>query len=202
MRPSRPDAGRVPPAAAPLSRRIPVDLVARAAARAAVLIPVAALVLTSVSPAGARESDLSQPIDVSADRSEYDQRAGTQTLIGNVEIRQGTMLITADRVAISLENAKLARIEGTGSPIRFEQENDDGETVEGEAGAIDYNATDGTLVLSGGATFTQPGQSLSSERIAVDARTQKVSAEGGSGSDGEKGRVSIRLDAPPGNEGR
>lgn len=157
---------------------------------------VAALALGLAAPSNARESDFTQPIDVSADRSEYDQRAGTQTLIGNVEIRQGTMLITADRVAISLADAKLARIEGTGSPIRFEQENEDGEMVAGEAGAIDYDATSGTLVLSGGATLTQPGQSLASERIAFDARTQTVSAEGGDG-EGGKGRVSIRLDAPP-----
>jgi len=176
MRPSHPDAGRVPPAAARV-----------------ILLGAALLAATT---AVARESDFSQPIDVSADRSEFDQRAGTQTLIGDVEVRQGTMLITADRVAISLKDAKLARIEGTGSPIRFEQENEAGEKVSGEAGAIDYDATDGTLVLSGGATFSQPGQSLSSERIAVDARTQKVSAEGGEAGDGTRGRVSIRLEAP------
>jgi len=154
---------------------------------------VLAASLLAASPVTARESDLREPIDVSADRSEYDQRSGTQTLIGNVEIRQGTMRISAEQVAISLSGGKLARIEGSGSPIRFEQENDDGEKITGEASTIDYDATDGTLVLAGGATLSQPGQSLSSERIAFDARSQKVRAEGG----GNEGRVTIRLDAPP-----
>ena len=192
MRPSRPDAGRAPSSAAARRSRI----------AAPIALSIALLGALAAAPVAALESDLTQPIDVSADRSEYDQRAGTQTLIGNVEIRQGTMRITADRVAISLAGGRLARIEGSGSPIRFEQQAEDGGTVTGEAGEIDYDAADGTLVLSGGATFTQPGQRLSSERIAFDARTQTVSAEGGSGDDGRKGRVSIRLDAPPGADGR
>ena len=152
-------------------------------------------VLSMTSPAYARESDLLQPIDVSADRSEYDERAGTQTLIGNVEISQGTMRIRADRVAITLTNFKLTRIEGNGKPIRFEQENETGGLIKGEASKISYDATTGQLVLSGGATLSQPGQSLSSERIAFDAKTQTVKAEGGE----NKGRVSIRI-APPSND--
>ena len=79
----------------------------------------------------ARESDLQQPIDVSADRSEYDDKAGTQKLIGNVEIRQGTMRITADTIAITLKDNALSRIDGTGSPIRYEQENEKGELLKG-----------------------------------------------------------------------
>ena len=180
MRPPLPDAGRRP----------------RIRASAA----LAASLLLLAGTALARDSDFGQPIDVNADRAEYDQRAGTQTLIGNVEIRQGTIRITADRVTISLGKSRFARIEGSGSPIRFEQENEAGETIVGEASRIAYDATDATLVLSGGARLSQPGQSLESERIAFDARTQAVSAEGsGTAEDGtgKKGRVSIRLDAPP-----
>jgi len=190
MRPSLPDAGRAP------------RLTDRASARAALALAAASLVVGP--PALARESDFTQPIDVSADRSEYDQRAGTQTLIGNVEIRQGTILITAERVTIALQDAKLANIEGSGSPIRFEQENEAGETVRGESSEISYDAIENLLVLSGGATLAQPGQRLSSERIAFDARSQTVSAEGGpgTGSAGKKGRVSIRLDAPPSDRNR
>ncbi len=140
----------------------------------------------------ARESDLDQPIDVSADRSEYDDRAGTQLLIGNVEIRQGTMRITADEIAITLENNALSRIDGKGSPIKFEQENEAGELMRGEAGEISYNAIEGTLVLSGTAKLVQPRRNLTSERIEFNVKTQRVSAEGSK----ESGRVTIRLEAP------
>lgn len=140
----------------------------------------------------ARESDLSQPIDVRADRSEFDERAGTQTLSGNVEISQGSMRIRADRIVIELENNALSTITGTGEPIRFEQENELGELMQGEAGRIRYDAQAGTLILEGQATLSQPRQQLVSERITFDARTQKVSAEGGP----QEGRVSIQIQPP------
>lgn len=149
--------------------------------------------LIVVSPSlHARESDLTQPIDVRADRSEFDEKAGTQTLQGNVEISQGTLKINAEQIAIALKDNALHTISGTGTPIRFQQENEAGELMRGEAGKILYDAIAGTLTLEGSATLSQPRQNLVSERIVFDARTQKVKAEGG----GDTGRVNIQI-LPP-----
>lgn len=149
--------------------------------------------LIVVSPSlNARESDLTQPIDVRADRSEFDEKAGTQTLKGNVEISQGTLKINAEQIAIALKDNALHTISGTGTPIRFQQENEAGELMRGEAGKILYDAIAGTLTLEGSATLSQPRQNLVSERIVFDARTQKVKAEGG----GDTGRVNIQI-LPP-----
>jgi len=139
----------------------------------------------------AKTGDESQPIDVSADRSEYDDKAGIQRLIGNVEIVQGSMKIRADEIAIHLKDNRLAKIEGNGSPIRFEQLNDLNETIVGEANSIDYNAADGTLILAGEARLQQPRQELNSSRIVFNSRAQTVKAEGGN-----QGRVSIRIQPP------
>lgn len=145
--------------------------------------------------ASARENDLARPVDVSADRSEFDERAGTQVLEGNVDIRQGTMRIRAQRIEIRLVEGRLASIEGSGAPVRFEQEDDAGEPMRGEARRIRYDAVAGNLVLEGGATLSRPRQELKSERITFDARTQKVSAEG-DGGQGDGGRVNIRIEPP------
>lgn len=144
------------------------------------------------SLAMARQSDLEQPIDIRADKSEFDEIAGTQTLTGNVEITQGSMRITADRIAIALKNNALSTITGTGSPIHFEQQNEAGELMSGEAQRISYDALAGTLILEGKATLSQPKQELVSERITFNARSQKVSAEGGPSA----GRVSIQIQPP------
>lgn len=163
------------------------------------LILLSALVIMTLAlsvPASARESDLSKAIDVRADRSEFDEKAGVQTLTGNVEITQGTMKIVADSVAISLQNNALSKIVGKGSPIRFQQENEAGELMQGQAQRIEYNAVNGTLVLKGSATLKQPRQNLVSEQITFDSRTQKVSAEGG----GNTGRVSIQIQPPAGRK--
>lgn len=152
-----------------------------------------ATVLLSAPLTGmARQSDLTQPIDVRADASEFDEKAGLQTLTGNVQITQGTMQISADFIAISLKNNALSKIEGRGSPIRFVQENEAGELMRGEANEIIYDALNGTLVLKGSASLSQPRQNLTSEKITFDAQTQKVSADGG----GEQGRVSIQIQPP------
>ena len=151
------------------------------------------LILTGLNHfALARQNDLEQPIDIRADKSEFDEKAGTQTLTGNVEITQGSMRITADRIAITLKNNALSTITGTGSPIHFEQQNEAGELMSGEAQRISYDALAGTLTLEGKATLSQPKQELVSERITFNARTQKVSAEGGP----TAGRVSIQIQPP------
>ena len=143
-------------------------------------------------PALARQSDLKQPIDIRADKSEFDEKAGRQTLTGNVEITQGSLRITADSIAIALKDNALSTITGTGSPIHFEQQNEAGELMTGEAQRISYDALAGTLILEGKATLSQPKQELVSERITFNARTQKVSAEGGP----QAGRVSIQIQPP------
>lgn len=149
------------------------------------------LISLLVATVQAKDGDENQPIDVNADRSEYDDKAGIQRLIGNVEIVQGSLKITAQEIAIHLKDNRLARIEGSGNPIRFEQLNNADESIVGEANAIDYNAIDGTLILTGAATLKQPRQELNSDRIVFNSRAETVQADGG-----DKGRVSIRIQPP------
>ena len=165
------------------SARAPVILLC-----AGILMLVTALINSSVQ---ARQSDFTQPIFINADRTEYDEKTGVQIWSGNVEMSQGTMEIRADRITITLRDNKLSRVQGSGSPIEFQQENEAGELVKGNANSIDYNAETNSLALSGSATLTQPGQRLQSERIVFDINRQKVSAEGGN-----NGRVSIQIQPP------
>ncbi len=139
-----------------------------------------------------RLSDRNQPIDVRADSSEFDEKAGVQTLTGNVQITQGSMKISADFIAISLKDNALSKIEGRGSPILFSQENEAGELMQGEASSIIYDAINGILTLKGAASLSQPKQSLTSETITFNTLTQKVSADGGE----NNGRVSIQIQPP------
>ena len=108
-----------------------------------------AIVVPSIATAA--ESDFSQPIDVSADRSEYNQKTGKQLLSGNVEIRQGSMLTKADSIDVVLADNKLSKIEGQGSPITFQQLNEEGELVTGSCDSISYDAVNGVLTMTGNA---------------------------------------------------
>ena len=127
--------------------------VASLSAQSLRLLAFACLTGLVLTTGHARQSDLTKAIDVRADKSEFDEKAGTQTLSGNVEITQGTMKIKADQIAISLKDNALSKIEGTGTPIQFEQENEQGELMQGEAKRIIYNALEGTLILQGSANL-------------------------------------------------
>ena len=143
------------------------------------------------STAIAAESDFSQPIDVSADRSEYNEKTGKQSLSGNVEIRQGSILINADSIEVILKDNKLSVIEGRGSPITFQQQNELGELITGSCDRISYDALNGILTLQGNAHLKQPKQELRSESIKFNSISQSVVAEGG-----ESGRVTITIQPP------
>ncbi|PID62736.1 MAG: lipopolysaccharide transport periplasmic protein LptA [Gammaproteobacteria bacterium] len=177
--------------------RIPLMRLTLPSIRAATLL--AAAVLAATAPLAAREGDSEQPINVSANRSEYNERSGTQILRGNVEITQGSMRIRADEIIVTLADGALGKVEGSGSPVRFEQENDAGELMQGSARRIVYDAIAGTLILSGGATLSQPRQKLDSESITFDTRSQTVKAEG-NGSEGSGGRVSLQIRPPTSDE--
>ncbi len=159
----------------------------------AVLVTLVLSILVH-SAAIARTSDFSQAIDIQADRSEFNEKAGTQTLSGNVVISQGTMSIKAQSIEVTLKDNKLSLIEGTGSPISFEQENDQGELVRGQCDNIVYDAKNGQLTLIGNATLSEPKQNLSSDRIVFDSIKQTVVATGG-----QTGRVSITIQPPDSN---
>jgi lipopolysaccharide export system protein LptA len=156
------------------------------------LLPAVMLVaLLFADKSLARTGDFQQPIDVKADRSEFNEKLGVQRLSGNVVIAQGTLKINAESIQIKLKDYRLSSIEGNGSPIRFEQQNDAGELISGEANSLVYDALQGRLTLSGAATLSEPKQNLRSERIVFDAVRQTVIAEGG-----DSGRVSITIQPP------
>ncbi|MDO6460287.1 lipopolysaccharide transport periplasmic protein LptA [Granulosicoccaceae sp. 1_MG-2023] len=158
-------------------------------------ILTALFLLTCSLAALARQSDFSQMIDVQAERSEFDERTGMQTLIGNVVITQGSMKISADRIDVTVADGKLATISGTGSPIRFQQENEQGELVTGECEQITYDARKASLLMIGNARLSQPDREMTGDRIEFDSKTQKVRADGGN-----NGRVQIRIQPPPEQE--
>ncbi len=139
----------------------------------------------------ARKSDFSQAIDVQADSSEFDERRGIQILRGNVNITQGSMTIQADEITVELLHGKLGRITGKGSPIIFQQENEEGALVTGRCNELIYETQNARLVLIGKASLKQPNQELSGNRIEFDSKTQKVKADGG-----KSGRVTIRIQPP------
>ena len=132
--------------------------------------------------------DFTKPINVQADNAVYDERAGTQTLSGNVEVSQGSMSISADRIEIEIKNGTLYRITGTGSPIRFQQMTLDNQLITGQCEELVYNTATSEITFIGNANFERPGQRLSGHSIEYNLSALTFKAAGS-----DSGRVNITL---------
>lgn len=136
----------------------------------------------------AQSDDHTKPINVQADTSVYDDRRGTQTLSGNVEVTQGSMSISADTIEIEIRDGTLFRITGTGSPIRFQQMTPNNELIKGECNEISYNTATTEITFRGNANFERPGQKLTGDTIEYNLSELTFKAAGNN-----KGRVNITL---------
>ena len=136
--------------------------------------------LTVASPLTyARKSDAEQPVVVTAKRSEYSEAEQRQTLTGDVVIKQGSLLIHADKVIVYLKDGAMDRVDANGEPATYQQLDEEGQLIEGESLLVKYNAATGQLVLIGKAKLRNPSQFLSGERIDYNTNTQAAAADGG-----------------------
>ncbi len=141
--------------------------------------------------AHALESDRQQPLKVDAQQTEGSLGDGATVLKGQVEIRQGSLLITADEAEVIKNEGKVTRVTFTGSPATLEQEIEEQGMVNAEANRITYEVSAGTVKLAGKADVNHPQYQISGDVLTYDLDTQHFE---GSGSDSGDGRISIRLE--------
>lgn len=147
--------------------------------------------LMSFGPAHALQSDREQPLDLWSQGSKGSLGDGETVLIGQVEIRQGSLLILADEAKALKKDGKVIRVTFTGSPATLEQEIEEQGMVNAQANRITYEVKDGTVELAGAADVTHPQYSISGEVLTYDLDTQHFE---GTGSDSGDGRLNIRLE--------
>lgn len=164
------------------------------------LIVLCCLLLVVSGSAHALKTDRQQPLDVNADSSDGTLGDGVATLRGNIEIRQGTLLIRADVAHVEKVEGKVSRIELTGGPVQLQQEIEEQGLVTAQAGQMEYEVASGIVTLNGEADVVHPQYHISGEVLVYDLNLQHFQGSG----DGENGRIRILLDPEmiPGNEDR
>lgn len=150
---------------------------------------LAALLVATAGPVLARSSDRNQPMEIDAGRTNYSINESQPTVLSDgVHIVQGTLDIHSSRAEIRQRNGEPVRVVLTGSPVKLDQELDNGSPMNATAARIEYNLVDEVLVLTGNVHITQPDNSLASERVVYNMRTGQVTG-GGDGA----GRVHLRI---------
>jgi len=149
-----------------------------------------AVMLLLVCPAAyALKSDRQQPLDIRADASDGTLGDGTATLRGNVEIRQGTLLIRSDVARVERVEGRVRRFELDGAPVHLQQEIEEEGLVQAEARKVEYEVATGIVTLTGGADVEHPQYHISGDVLRYDMNEQHFTGSGGEAD----GRIKIRM---------
>jgi lipopolysaccharide export system protein LptA len=135
------------------------------------------------------KSDRQQPLDIRADASDGTLGDGTATLRGNVEIRQGSLLIRSDVARVERIEGRVRRFELDGSPVHLQQEIEEEGLVEAEARKVEYEVATGIVTLTGNADVEHPQYHISGEVLRYDMNEQHFTGRGGEAD----GRIKIRM---------
>ncbi|MBZ0329063.1 lipopolysaccharide transport periplasmic protein LptA [Halomonas sp. ANAO-440] len=148
-------------------------------------------------PVLAQQRDADQPIEVEADQLDLDDTAGTAVYTGDVDIRQGTMQLTGNRVEIRRNQAgELTRAIATGERAYIEQQPDPDEpVVRGWGRTIIYHVAERRVELIDRAELHQRGDTFDGGYLEyfLDRRVVQARAE----SEGVEGRQRIRMTLQP-----
>ncbi len=131
-------------------------------------------------PAYALPEDKNQPIDLTADTAEYDQKTGISIYRGNVKLVQGTFVLQAKEARVYLVNGELSRVEATGQPVQFQyQPSANKELIKGQGKKVEYRPATHKVVVSGNAHFIQAGDELNGEVMEYDVLNNVIKATAG-----------------------
>lgn len=122
--------------------------------------------------------DSEKPVEISADRTEFDNSKQQHTLSGNVQITQGSMQIDADEITLQLKNGEITEINGKGRPLLYSITDNDGKPLKASARKIIYRPIDSKLSLLGNATLSRPDRELTGERIDYNISSARINAQG------------------------
>jgi len=155
------------------------------------VLSMAGMILLALpAPLPALQTDRQQPLEVNADTTDGTLGDGMATLKGNVEIRQGSLLIRANIAEVEKVDGRVRRFELNGTPVHLQQEIENEGLVSAEALKIDYVVATGIVTLTGAADVVHPQYHISGEVLEYDMNTQHFKGSGGDGN----GRIRIRLD--------
>jgi lipopolysaccharide export system protein LptA len=137
-----------------------------------------------------------EKIYIDADYMQLNIETGYSVYIGNVNIKQGELILTGDKVTIQQSKKEVERITVTGKPAHYNHITDKGENIQAESEKMVYTASENKLVMTINANLKQPDHQVSSQKIVYDTEKKIVIAgdkrETSTGSD-NKQRVNITL---------
>ena len=135
-----------------------------------------------------------QPIEIEAESVIVDETSGFNEFSGNAEVRQGSLLMTAELIQVQTNAEGVETMKATGTldnPAKYiqSQENQT-RLIEATATLITYDVNEGMIFLVGNAYLVQGFDSFSGDTLTYDINNDKVIVKGSE--DGTK-RVKFKI---------
>ncbi len=129
-------------------------------------------------PALALKTDTQQPMTVTSDNQAVDINTNTVTLTGNVVVKQGSILVHADRATIVRPGGQSGKeiVEGFGNPVTFYQMQDNGKPIQGHSLKVRYEVDKDLITLTGKAYLQQLDSNVTGDRITYLVQQQQMQA--------------------------
>lgn len=130
--------------------------------------------------AAAESSDRDQPIDLEADSVIVDDAKETSTYIGNVILKQGTLVIKADKLIVKEDKNGFQHSTSLGNPTTFKQKRTGkNEWLKGSALRIEYDGRMDKVKLFEKAWVKRGEDIVHGDYIMYDAIAEYAEVKGG-----------------------
>ena len=126
--------------------------------------------------------DANQPIEIEADSVIVDEISGFNEFLGDAEVRQGSLLITAELIQVqtNIDGVDTMIAKGTiEKPAKYTQSQENqARYIEATADLITYDVNEGMVFLEGNAYLIQGFDSFSGDSLNYDINNDKVIVKG------------------------
>jgi len=143
----------------------------------------------------AEQADRQKPVQMEADRVTVDDINQTSTFEGNVQMRQGTLLIEAAKIVVTQDKKGFSLMTATGQLAHMRQKRDGvNEYAEGFGERIEYDTQAEIASLVGQARVKREGDDVRGEHIIYNTKTGVFQVFGSNNKNPNtpnKGRVTI-----------
>jgi len=141
--------------------------------------------------------DSQQPILISSNSAIKDDKRGLTIYQGDVDIKQGSLNIKADKVTIYSASEEVTKIVAEGQPASFKQkpELNKGDVL-AKANTIEYRVSQKKITLTKDASLDQDGSSITGNKINYDMEAARIEAAGSKEEGGDNGRVNVVIEPP------
>jgi lipopolysaccharide export system protein LptA len=138
--------------------------------------------------------DANQPIEIEAESVMVDETSGFNEFIGDAEVRQGSLLMSAEIIQVQSDADGVETMLAKGTlekPAKYIQSQENqARFIEATAISITYDVNEGMIFLVGNAFLVQGFDSFSGDSLTYDINTDKVLVKGSE--DGTK-RVKFKI---------